>query len=366
MVSLRARVAATISALLIVAGASYYDLIVSEGYTVGTWLARPLDWLFIAANVLLWSAVATVLIDGVDGLGSAVRSRPSALLAIGWLIALYVLGTVGFVLAPQLELAFLDANQPPVFSSISLEHVSQCVGPVVDGRCRGSWEYPLGTDLNGYRMEVLLIHGIHVSLYVAVISLGIILPIALGVGVCAGYVGGLFDTAMMRTVEIQDAVPPLVVYFLIIFITGESLLIVLLLFGFLGWGYTARIVRSGTQQVTAQQFVAASQALGSSPTRTVRRHVLPAVAVVAVPAATQQVSILLLTEAGIAFLGLEAFGLQSFGNIIARGTVRGDVPMLAKWWVSVFAVAVLAVTVLAFKLAGDGLLAAFDDQAGRL
>jgi len=340
--------------MALVVALAYYDLRVDDGFTLGTWLATPMDWLFIAANVVLvFYAVIPLLADPerTATLWARFRAKPEALFGLLWL-------------APEPSLAFLDSNQPPVFGSISVEHLDRCVGPVVDGQCYGSWKHPLGTDRNGYDMGLLLLQGLHVTLYVAVISLALIVPLALVVGTVAGYRGGWIDSVAMRSVEVQDAVPPLVVYLLIIFVTGESLLVILLLFGFLGWGGAARIVRSESRRLRDAGYVEASRVLGGDTRHVLKTHVFPAVSGVAVPTATQQVPILLLTEAGLAFLGLEAFDLQSLGNVIASGTVGGDVPMLVKWWVSGFAVAALSGTVLSFKFVGDALVEALDPRLG--
>lgn len=351
--------------MVLTVAAAFYDLRINEGFTVGTWLATPLDWLFIAANVvLLFYGVFPFVADPKQTatLWGRLRARPEAVFGLGWLAVVYVLGTVGYVLAPAPKLDFLNANQPPVFGSIPIDQIYQCAGQVVDGHCYGTWAYPLGTDLNGYGMVLLLIQGLHVTLYVAVISLALIVPLALLVGTIAGYKGGWVDSLSMRSVEVQDAVPPLVVYLLLIFITGESLLVILLLFGFLGWGGAARIVRSESRRLRDAGFVEASRVLGGTDRHVLKKHVFPAVSGVAVPTATQQVPILLLTEAGLAFLGLEAFDLQSLGNIIARGAVRGEVPMLAKWWVTGEAVFVLVLTVASFKFVGDALVEAMDPR----
>lgn len=361
----RYRVELSVVTMVAVVALALYDLRVNEGFTVGTWLATPLDWMFIAANVvLLFYGVLPILAnrERAATLWQRFREKPEAIAGAVWLVAVYLLGTVGLLLAPAPKLDFLHGNQPPIGTSIPVEKLPHnCAGPVVDGMCHGSWQYPLGTDINGYAMGILLLQGLHVTLYVAVISLALIVPLALVVGTVAGYHGGLVDNASMRAVEVQDAVPPLVMYLLLIWITGESLLVIILLFGFLGWGGAARIVRSEARRLRKSEFVQAAKVLGGTDRHVLRKHVLPAVSVVAVPTATQQVPVLLLTEAGLAFLGLEAFDLQSLGNVIARG-IRGEVPMLTKWWVSGFAAAALTATVVSFKLVGDALVEALDPR----
>lgn len=349
----------------IVVAIGFYDLFVRKGYTLGRWLASPLDWLFIAANVVLvFYVVIPLLFDRNRSakLWNRLCNHPESITGFSWLIIVYFLGTVGIALAPKPKVDFLHKNQPPIFTSISTEYVTECAGRVTGGRCFGTWQYPLGTDLNGYALEILLLQGLHITLYVAVISLAFIIPLALSVGVTAGYWGGWPDLLLMRSVEIQDAIPPLIVYLLVIFITGKSLLIILLLFGFLGWGGTSRIVRNEARRVSESEFVSAARALGSTDRHIIRTHVLPSVSGVAIPTATQKVPVLLLTEAGLAYLGLEAFELQSFGNIIARGTVRGEVPMTAKWWVSGIALVTFVATIVSFKLVSDAFVESFDPR----
>jgi len=363
----RRRIPLSIVVLAVVVALALYDTQVNDGYTIGTWLASPLDWLFILANVvLLFYGVLPILEDRERAatVWQRFREKPEAIAGAAWLGVVYVLGTVGLALVPAPKLDFLNGNQPPIWGTIpAAELPHSCAGRVVDGLCHGSWQYPLGTDINGYAMEILLLQGLHVTLYVAVIALALIVPLALVVGTSAGYHGGLIDNVSMRAVEVQDAVPPLVMYLLLIWITGESLLVIILLFGFLGWGGAARVVRSEARRLRETEFVQAARALGGSDRHVLRKHVLPAVSVVAIPTATQQAPVLLLTEAGVAFLGLEAFDLQSLGNVIARG-LGGQVPMLTKWWVSVFPAAALAATVVSFKLVGDALVEALDPRLG--
>lgn len=362
----RHRVELSFVALALVAALALYDTQVNDGYTIGTWLASTLDWLFVASNVVLLFYGVLPLLENRERaatLWAQFRETPEALAGAAWLGVVYLLGTFGLFLVPAPKLDFLNGNQPPVWATIpegQLPH--NCAGRVVDGLCHGTWQYPLGTDVNGYAMGILLLQGLHVTLYVAVISLAMIVPLALVVGTVAGYHGGFVDNAAMRAVEVQDAVPPLVVYLLVIWITGESLLVILLLFGFLGWGGAARVVRSEARRLRQSEFVQAAKVLGGDDRHVLTKHVLPAVSVVAVPTATQQIPVLLLTEAGLAFLGLEAFDLQSLGNVIARG-IGGEVAMTTKWWVSVFPAAALAATVVSFKLVGDALVEALDPRA---
>jgi peptide/nickel transport system permease protein len=362
----RYRVELSAVTMAVVVALALYDLHVNDGFTVGTWLASELDWLFIASNVVVLFYGVLPILEDRDRAATVwrrFREKPEAIAGAVWLVVFYLLGTVGLALAPMPRLDFVYANQPPVWAAMPVEKLADdCLGRVVDGMCHGTWQYPLGTDLNGYGMGILLLQGLHITLYVALISLALIVPLALVVGTVAGYHGGLLDDVSMRAVEVLDAVPPLVVYLLFIWITGESLLVIVLLFGFLGWGGAARVVRSEARRLRKSEFVEAARALGGDDRHVLGKHVVPAVSVVAIPTATQQVPVLLLTEAGLAYLGLESYTLMSMGNIIARGTTYGQVPMVDKWWVSAFSVGLLVLTVMSFKLVGDALVEALDPR----
>ncbi|MFW5935091.1 MAG: hypothetical protein ACOCQL_04500, partial [Halolamina sp.] len=183
----RRRVPLSIVVLAAVAALALYDTQVNDGYTVGTWLMSPLDWLFVLANVvLLFYGVLPILADRERAatLWQRFREKPEAIAGAAWLAAVYLLGTVGLALVPAPKLDFLYGNQPPIWGTIPTDQLPHnCAGPVADGLCHGSWQYPLGTDINGYAMEILLLQGLHITLYVAVIALALIVPLALIVGV---------------------------------------------------------------------------------------------------------------------------------------------------------------------------------------
>ncbi|MEF8773421.1 MAG: ABC transporter permease [Halobacteriales archaeon] len=346
-----------------------HDLVVNDGYTVGTWLAEPIDWLFLlSVNVFLFLAVVPLLANPgrTRQYWRRFRRQPWAVPAFAYLVGFVALGLLGPILMDPLHLSFTEAYQPPVFASIDAEMITDCVGSTGGGTCHGSWTYPLGTDRNGYSILRLLGSTAHVSVYVAAITALLIVPIAVTVGTVAGYYGGLVETALMRYVEIQDTVPAIVVYLLVIFLWGESLLLIIVFFGFFGWGGVARRIHSDARTVRNEPYVTAGRSLGGSDRYVLRHHVLPNVSNTVVVATFQQIPAFLLAEAGIAFLGFESFDLQSFGNVIARGieqeAITGAPGFLAKWWVATIPALALALAVLSFKIVGDGLRDALDPR----
>lgn len=350
-----------------------YDSQFNDGYTLfGAlgWLATPLDWLFMASVVVFAVYVVHPLATDralARRYWRRLRRRPETVIALGVLCGFFVAGAVGPSLAGRPELRYLYAYQPPAFGSIDARFVTRCAGRIADGRCHGSLRFPWGTDRNGFGIGQFALSGLRVSLYVAFITSMFVVPIGVAVGTAAGYYGGPVDSFLMRYAEIQETVPALVVYMFLFPITGESLFVIIVLFGFLGWGGIARRVRSDVRQRRQSELVTAAKSAGGSDLHIVRVHVLPNVSNTIVAAMTQQIPVFLLTEAGIAFLGFESADVRSLGKLIARG-VTVEAPATPgfpeKWWVATIAAVTLALVVVAFELVGDALRDAADPRTG--
>ena len=345
-----------------------YDLWLNPGFTIGTWLAHPLDWLFAyAALVFVCYVLLPLSVDGGRrrryrrAIGQQVETK----VAFAVLVVFVLVGLLGPHVLGQPALDPYYSYQPPVWGSVPEEWVVRCAGPVADGTCYGSWQFPLGTDRFGTGVITLLAAGTTISLYVAAIAAMLIVPVAVVAGAVAGFYGGLVDQVLARYMELQDVLPALVVYMLVLPMTGESLFVVVVLFGFFSWGGVARVVRSEVQAVTDAPYVQAAQGLGRRRLSILRNHVLPNVSNSVVTSLTHHVPLLLVTEAGIAFLGFESADVESFGRIIARGLAQEQArtpTFPEKWWIATSAAIALALIVASFKLVGDAVRDAEDPR----
>ncbi|WP_433625060.1 ABC transporter permease [Halomicrococcus sp. NG-SE-24] len=187
----------------------------------------------------------------------------------------------------------------------------------------------------------------------------VVVPLATGVGLLAGYRGGWTDRILMGYVDIQQTVPSFVVYLVLIFLFHTSLFLVVLVFGLTSWGSAARLVRSEVIQRREEPYVVAARNAGASDLHVIRHHILPNVSSTVVTAVTRQISTLLLAEAAIAYMELNDIMIQSFGETIAYG-LRGDWQTV--WWPVVFPVAAFSLTVVAFSVFGDALRDVLDPR----
>jgi len=335
-----------------------YDYLFVDVYLVAEWDVTRSDWLFVLSTWLLASFGVAPLVQNpslANRYWERLRERPGTLLGLAVVTVFALVGTVGAALTTSPSVNFLYAYQPPAFTSVEADLVNQCVGPMTDGRCHGTLQYPLGTDGFGYGVLRSLVEGTHTSVYVAVIAGALVVPLGTLVGAVAGYYGGTTDTLLMRYVDVQQTIPAVVVYIVLILVVGKSLFLLVLVFGLFSWGGVARIVRSEILQRRDAEYVVAARNVGGDDRYILRRHLVPNVSHAAVMTLSQQLPVLLVTEAAVAYLGLGDPDLVSWGTLIARGVNDASATVFEQWWVSLFGVAALAGTVAAFKFVGDSL-----------
>ncbi len=198
-----------------------------------------------------------------------------------------------------------------------------------------------------------------VSIRIGLITSFLIISIGATVGTVAAYVGGLVDEVLMRYVDIQQVFPSFLLYLLLIFLFGGSLLMFILVFGLFSWGGTARLVRSAALQRSEDEYVAVARAAGADTSHVIRRHILPNVSGTVITNLTLLIPGLILFEAGLAFLSLGDPTIPSWGQTIAAG--RSD--LRTAWWVSTVPGVFLFLTILAFNFVGDAFRDALDPRS---
>lgn len=374
---LTAERASLLVGLVLLFGLFLYDYYVAHVYLVGTWMVEWVDWVILLGVVLLVAYGAVPAIKSRDSVGRIIRRAASRRLtaAAGLFLLLFVLaGAIGPAVFPNPGLRFEHGFHPPLgFEStvVPVECLGELSGEAFEETCAGTAEYPLGTNERGHPMTFLLAAGARVALYVVVFTTAFVVPLAVAVGVIAGLRGGLVDDLLMSYVDIQLSIPAIVVYFIGYSYYNTSLLLLLVAFGLFSWGGIARLVRSEVLQRREDGYVLVARSLGGSWSYIARRHILPNSTNTVLPAVFQLLALLVLVEAGIAFLGFHDIELYSWGSTISE-SVNADVPpqILSRapypayqiWWVSTLPALALTGVIVSFKLVGDGLRDALDPR----
>jgi peptide/nickel transport system permease protein len=368
-----------ISGFVVLGAVFAYDTYVTNYFLVAKWHVTSIQWVSLAALVALLAYGVVPAWRRRTFLGRVwrrLRSRPTALLAGGFLVILGVVGLVGPMFVREPGLSFQYAFHPPVgFTSEVMPPTctGEVTGEVFNQVCHGSWQFPLGTDMRGFPMTYQLIAGARTTLYVLVTTGVFVIPLAAAVGVIAGFRGGRVDDLLMSYVDIQLSIPAVIIYFVGFMYFGPSLLLLIATFGLLSWGGIARLVRSETLQRREDGYVLVAQSLGATRAYIARRHVLPNITNTLLPAVFNLLALFVLIEAGIAFLGFHDTLMRSWGSSISEAlniaTLGPQPPSQWAaheiWWVSTLPALALTATLLSLKVLGDGLRDALDPRGGR-
>jgi len=217
-----------------------------------------------------------------------------------------------------------------------------------------------GADLTGRDVLSRVIYGGRVSLLVALLATAVSLLIGLAWGMVSAFYGGFIDATLSRLMELMMAFPILLLAIaLASAMQSSSLLVVILIIGFVNWTYIGRIVRGQVLSLRKREFVEAARALGAGDVHIMFRVILPNLVAPLIVYSTLAVAGNILFETALSFLGL---GVQpptpSWGNIIREGMSYYNVA----WWITAFPGLAILLTVLAFNLLGDGLRDALDPR----
>ena len=224
-----------------------------------------------------------------------------------------------------------------------------------------SKDYLLGTD--GVSRDVLsrLIYGARVSLAVGLGSAVCTVVIGSVLGLLSGYFGGWVDMVIMRLTDILMSFPMIILMMVLSTIVGNGLWKVTLIIGCLTWPMVCRLVRSNVMSLKEQDFVKSSITSGLSRTNIIFKQILPNVVGPILVNATFSISMAILMESSLSFLGLGIVPpTPSWGNMLADA--QAVAIFTTKPWQWVAPGICIVFTVLSFNFLGDGLRDALDPR----
>jgi len=259
--------------------------------------------------------------------------------------ARHLRGLIGgfIVLAAVLTAVFAPALAP---ANPDLQHIAARLLPPRTDR------HILGTDEVGRDVLSRIIFGSRVSLIVG--FLAVVVSGALGtvLGLVAGYYGSWVDSVIMRLLDVQMAIPSLVLAITVVAVFGPGLVKVIVILGVTGWVLYGRVVRGDVLALRQREFIEAAHALGARNGHIILHHILRNVMASVVVVATLQVGAMIITAASLSFLGLGVpVTVPTWGGMVTEGRNY----LSTAWWIAFFPGLAIMATVFGVNFLGDWL-----------
>lgn len=250
----------------------------------------------------------------------------------------------GFILLLLFMAVFAPLLAP--FDPLEQDLMAATMAP---GQEPGHW---LGTDSLGRDLLSRMIYATRITLTVAIVAASLACLLGTILGLLAGYFRGWTDAAISRLIDIWMAFPPVLLSILLVAVLGAGLHSVIAAIVIIDWTRFARVVRAETLQQAKLEYAEAASALGMGRGAILWREILPNVLPVVLVLLSLEMGIAVIVEAILSFVGLSvSTDTPTWGGMIAEGRQM----IYQGWWVLVFPLLSLFLTVLAFNQLGDGL-----------
>lgn len=262
-------------------------------------------------------------------------------LSAAWLILLVIVALFAPYIAPKdpLEQDLFAGRLPPFW---------------VHG---ADASFLLGTDSLGRDVLSRIIFGTRIALGVAVVSASFTCVIGAALGLLAGFYRGWVDVLVSRFIDIWMAFPPVLFSILLIAVIGPGLFSIILAIVVIDWTRFARVIRAEAMAQGAMDYVASARVAGRGRFGILLREILPNVLPIIVVLLTLEMGIAVIVEAILSFVNLSiSTDDPTWGGMISEGRTS----IHQAWWVLVFPLITLFLTVLSFSQLGEGLKDRFD------
>ena len=218
-----------------------------------------------------------------------------------------------------------------------------------------------GTDSLGRDIYSRILYGGRISIYIVLLVAAVAPLLGLIIGTAAGYFGGWTDTVLMRFTDIFLAFPRLILALAFVAALGAGIENAVLAISLTAWPPYARIARAETLTIRNSDYIHAIRLQGAGSARIITHHVWPLCISSLIIRGTLDMAGIILTAAGLGFLGLGAQPPSpEWGAMISEGRRY----ILDYWWVATIpGLAIFAIS-LAFNLLGDGLRDVLDPKEG--
>jgi peptide/nickel transport system permease protein len=225
-----------------------------------------------------------------------------------------------------------------------------------------SREHWFGTDELGRDIFARTVNGARISLASALAAVSVALCIGTTIGLIAGYLEGNVGLWLMALIDLLLAIPAILLAITLAARLGPGLNSAMIAAGLVGLPAYARLARAASLQVKRQEYVTAAQVTGLSRTGIIRKHIFPNILTPVIIQSTIGVGSAILLVSALGYLGV---GAQPPTSEWGRMLSDAQKYILTEPFIAIFPGIAIALTVIGFNLAGDGLRDAFDPVVKR-
>jgi peptide/nickel transport system permease protein len=216
--------------------------------------------------------------------------------------------------------------------------------------------HPFGTDMNGRDILARVLYGTRIDLQVGFITTFVPMIYGVFLGAVSGFIGGKFDTVLMRLLDVAIAFPFLVLIIVIIAVLGPGVHNIYIAVFLVGWTMYARLARAEMLVERNKDYVLAARVLGFGRGRIIFGHALPNIINSSIVFSMSDFVLNILLLSGLSFLGLGVAPPEpEWGAMIAESKDY----MRQAWWVTTMPALAIILTGTALSLIGDGLAQRF-------
>lgn len=212
--------------------------------------------------------------------------------------------------------------------------------------------FPFGTDSLGRDIYSVIWHGGRASLLIGVCGMTVIAVVGVAYGCLSGMASDTVDRILMRTVELIQSVPTLLLVLLAVSMTGgHDVFSLAAIIGATAWFGLARIVRSEVRQIRDSEYILAAKRMGASRWYLMRKHLAPNFLSAILFVIISSISSCIAMESTLSFLGLGLpVDVPSWGSMLS---LADKALLLNTWWVVAIPGAFLVVTLLCVNSIGN-------------
>ncbi len=214
-----------------------------------------------------------------------------------------------------------------------------------------STSYYLGTNDLGQDIFSRLLYGLRTSMFVS-ISVGMLATsISVFVGVCSGFIGGIFDTVVMRIIDAFLVMPTIIILILVSAFVKPNILSLVVMISLLHWQGGSRIIRGQTLALRERIHIYSARTFGAKKFYILARHIIPDLGNIIIVSFIQNARSAVFIEAGMAFIGVSSLTTISLGNIMHNAFKFYYLPVWL-WWLLPAGI-LLSLILLSFTFLGN-------------